>query len=66
MINDFNVEWKTGSSNKNASWPLSVIISAKLTFVCDLLRYLIIVFVSDVGNNQSDEKFLFLRSQKKK
>ena len=43
---------------------MSVFISTKLTIEFELLRDLIIVFVSEVGNNQSDvnekkQKFTF-------
>ena len=50
------MEWNSASSNKKASWPLSVFISIKLELAFMDLSAERIVLVSDVGNNQSDEK----------
>ena len=50
------ISWNSGSSRRNASCPLSLLTSTKLTFALDVFKDFMIVFVSEVGNNQSDVK----------
>mgnify|MGYP007125882609 CR=1 FL=1 len=52
------ISWNSGSSRRNASCPLSLLTSTKLTLALDVFKDLIIVFVSEVGNNQSDVKLM--------
>src|SRR5690606_7687043 len=46
----------SGSSSKNAPWPLSVSISTKLTLAAAALSAWTIWRLPDVGNSQSDVK----------
>ena len=55
-MNCFRLEWKSGSSKRNASCPLSVFISKKQDFALIDFKAERIVLVSNVGNNQSEVK----------
>src|SRR4051794_14164646 len=54
--NPASVRWKSGSSNRNASWPLSVGNSTNDTFAPARFNARAIVRLSVVGNSQSDVK----------